>query len=78
MFQVCVISPGTKYFTKTKMAELERAGEDPGMSVSEDGRYFRVCYSNHPSLLETEKFIKHFSPSLITPLSLPARYRNIS
>ena len=73
MFQVCVVSPETKYFTKTRMTELEGAGEDPGMSVSEDGRYIRVCYSNHPSLLETEKFIKHFSPRLITPLSLPPR-----
>ena len=72
-FQVCLLSPGATFFTRQRMAELEAAGEDPGIAVSEGGTNYRVCYSNHPSLLETEKFVKYFSPSLITPLALPHR-----
>ena len=72
-FQVCVLRPGATFFTKQRMAELEAAGQDPGVAVSEGGRSYRVCYSNHPSLLETEKFVKHFSPQLISPLALPHR-----
>ena len=70
-FQVCVLTPGATFFTRQRMAELEAAGEDPGIAGSEGGSKYRVCYSNHPSLLETEKFVRYFSPRLITPLALP-------
>ena len=70
-FQVCLLSPGATFFTSNRMAELEAAGQDPGIAVSEAGTNYRVCYSNHPSLLETENFVKYFSPRLITPLALP-------
>ena len=72
-FQVCVIRPTATPFNKNRMAELEKAGQDPGMVVSEDGSHYKFCYSNHPSLLETETFVRHFSPHLITPLALPHR-----
>ena len=72
-FQVCLLTPGATFFTKQRMAELEAAGQDPGIAVSEGGSSYRVCYSNHPSLRETESFVKYFSPHLITPLALPHR-----
>ena len=73
-FQVCIVRPSAASFTRTRMAKLEEAGQDPGVLVSECGSYYKVCYSNHPSLVETERFIRHFSPRLITPLALPHRW----
>ena len=46
------MTPGAAHFTRARMAELEAAGEDPGLSVS--GSTTRVCYSSHPSLAEVE------------------------
>ena len=50
LLQVCIVTPGAAHFTRARMAELEAAGEDPGLSVS--GSTTRVCYSSHPSLTE--------------------------
>ena len=50
LLQVCIVTPGAAHFTRARMAELEAAGEDPGLSVS--GSTTRVCYSSHPSLAE--------------------------
>ena len=52
LLQVCIVTPGAAHFTRARMAELEAAGEDPGLSVS--GSTTRVCYSSHPSLAEVE------------------------
>ena len=69
--EVCQIKPSTMYFTQTKMAGLEAAGQDRVVSVSQGGNNYRVCYSNHASLAELEQFVRHFSPRQITPSAIP-------
>ena len=69
--EVCQIKPSTMYFTQTKMAGLEAAGQDRLVSVSQGGSNYRVCYSNHASLEELEAFVRHFSPLQITPCAIP-------
>ena len=70
-FEVCQIKPNAAYFSQKKMAELEKEGHDPGMTVSHGGSNFKVCYSNYASLAEIEKFVNHFRPEQITPCAMP-------
>ena len=72
-FEVCQIKPNAAFFSQSKMAELESEGQDPGLSVSHGGSNYRVCYSNHSSLTEIEKFVRHFRPQQITPCAMPCR-----
>jgi len=70
-FEVCQIKPSTMYFTQSKMAGLEAAGQDRLVSVSQGGSNYRVCYSTHSSMTELERFVRHFSPLQITPCAIP-------
>ena len=70
-FEVCQIKPNAAYFTRTKMAELESEGQDPGLSSSHGGTSYKVCYSNHASLAEIEVFVRHFRAQQITPCAMP-------
>ena len=70
-FEVCQIKPSTMYFTQSKMAGLECAGQDRLVSVSQGGSNYRVCYSTHSSMTELETFVRHFRPLQITPCAIP-------
>ena len=72
-FEICQIKPNGAYFSQSKMAEIEAAGQDPGVSVNNGGSNYRVCYSNHSSMVEIEQFVRHFSPQQITPCAMPFR-----